>query len=366
MNRRLNLFLVVLGVLIFIFIIWYFRIVVTYILISAIISIIGQPISKQISRIKIKSKEIPSGVIALVTLSIMWVILLVFFFVFIPHIISGLNILTSINGASLYTHLEKAFNSLFVFFQDLGFFDNHNTFESYLRSKLVYLFNTAYIKNMFSDITSIFGNIIIASFSISFITFFFLKDTKMFSNSVLLLIPDKHVREVRHILISIKKLLSKYIIGVFLEVVMVMVLVTFGLWLVGIEFQHAIICGIASGILNIIPYVGPWIGAAFGIVIGVAINSELNLQTELLPLISLMILVYAIVQIIDNVIFQPFIYSNSVNSHPLEIFIVILLAGNAAGITGMVLAIPIYTLVKVIAKEFFSNIKLVRKITQDI
>jgi predicted PurR-regulated permease PerM len=366
MGKRSNVLLAILGSLILIIAVWYFKTVVFYILISAIVSIIGQPISKQISRIKIRSKEIPSGVIAITTLFAMWSILLVFFLVFIPYVMSGLNILTSINAELIYNHLEKIFNNLFSYFQSLGFFDSYESFKDYLISKLVLLFNTLHVADMFSDVTSMLGNIIIASFSISFITFFFLKDTKMFSNSVLLLIPENHTHEVRHILISIKKLLSKYIIGVFLEVIMVMILVTFGLWLVGVEFQNAIICGIASGILNIIPYVGPWIGAIFGILIGVVTNSELSFQTELLPLLGFMLLVYLTVQLIDNIIFQPLIYSSSVNSHPLEIFIVILLAGSGAGIVGMVLAIPIYTVLKVIAKEFFSNIKLIKKITKNI
>ena len=136
--------------------------------------------------------------------------------------------------------------------------------------------------------------------------------------------------------------------------------------LVGIEFQHAIICGLVSGILNIIPYVGPWIGAAFGIVIGIATNMNLPFQTELLPLIGFMLIVYAVVQTIDNVLFQPLIYSSSVNAHPLEIFLVIMMAGSMAGVGGMILAIPAYTVLRVIAKEFLGNFKVVKKITQNI
>jgi predicted PurR-regulated permease PerM len=135
---------------------------------------------------------------------------------------------------------------------------------------------------------------------------------------------------------------------------------------VGIAFQHAVICGLVSGILNVIPYVGPWIGACFSILIGLATNINLPLQPELVTLLGLMVLVFATVQTIDNVVFQPLIYSSSVNAHPLEIFLVIIMAGSIAGIGGMILAIPSYTVFRVIAKEFLSNFKVIQKITQNI
>lgn len=69
---------------------------------------------------------------------------------------------------------------------------------------------------------------------------------------------------------------------------------------------------------------------------------------------------------IDNILFQPLIYSSSVKAHPLEIFLVILAAGNMAGIVGMFLAIPTYTIIRVVAKEFFENMKLVRKLTENL
>ncbi|MBR4095217.1 MAG: AI-2E family transporter, partial [Bacteroidales bacterium] len=86
-------------------------------------------------------------------------------------------------------------------------------------------------------------------------------------------------------------------------------------------------------------------------------------ETVLGLLIVKLVAVFVVTHIIDVFIFQPYIYSNSVKAHPLEIFLVILLAGNIAGILGMLVAIPAYTVLRVFAKEFFSNFKLVQRLT---
>jgi predicted PurR-regulated permease PerM len=68
-------------------------------------------------------------------------------------------------------------------------------------------------------------------------------------------------------------------------------------------------------------------------------------------------------QLLDNLLLIPFIFSNSVLAHPLEIFLVILMGSQLYGIIGMVLAIPTYTVIRVIAKEFLNKFKLVQKLT---
>ena len=126
------------------------------------------------------------------------------------------------------------------------------------------------------------------------------------------------------------------------------------------------VIGLFAGMFNVIPYLGPWMGAALGLLIGAALNIHLDFMTEALPILGWMTLVFISVQIIDNVLFQPLIYSSSVKAHPLEIFLVIMAAGSMAGIVGMILAIPVYTIIRVIAKEFFDNMKLVKKITRNL
>jgi predicted PurR-regulated permease PerM len=147
---------------------------------------------------------------------------------------------------------------------------------------------------------------------------------------------------------------------------MVGLLDTIGLSIIGIEFNHAVLIGLFCGLFNVIPYLGPWMGAIVGLLIGAALNINASFMEHTLPLLGMMTIVFLSVQIIDNVLFQPLIYSSSVKAHPLEIFLVIMAAGSMAGVLGMFLAIPTYTIIRVVAKEFFDNMKLVRKLTESL
>jgi predicted PurR-regulated permease PerM len=124
--------------------------------------------------------------------------------------------------------------------------------------------------------------------------------------------------------------------------------------------------GLILGILNVIPYVGPWLGLFIAIIMGVASHINLDFTTVVIPLVYYMIIVEIITHTIDNLVFQPIIFSNSVKAHPLEIFIVVLAAGFAAGIPGMILGIPAYTVLRVFAREFFYGFKAVQKITSGL
>src|SRR5690606_27255759 len=141
---------------------------------------------------------------------------------------------------------------------------------------------------------------------------------------------------------SISNLLRRYSIGLLAEIFMVMLLVTIGLTLVGLGFNHAAVIGLVCGMFNVIPYLGPWMRAIVGWLICASLTIDADFMRHTLPTLGFMTLVFASVQLIDNVLFQPFIYSSSVKAHPLEIFIVILAAGSMAGIVGMILAIPVY------------------------
>ena len=91
-----------------------------------------------------------------------------------------------------------------------------------------------------------------------------------------------------------------------------------------------------------------------------------DFQTEILPTTIYVLLGFWVVQVIDNNLSQPIIFSKSVSSHPLEIFLVILIAGFLSGILGMIIAVPLYTIFKVIGKEFFPENTVIQLLTKDI
>ncbi|PKP11799.1 MAG: AI-2E family transporter [Bacteroidetes bacterium HGW-Bacteroidetes-4] len=366
MDKRVRYIIGFIGIALLVAGLWYFRSLVAYVLIAAAISILGQPLLKLLTKLKIKKKSMPQSLAAAITLILIWGAIILFFSLFIPLVIHEANILSQIDVNTLYSRIQEPLEHIQQALLNLGLFENSVDFQNYITTRLMSVLNVTYLSNIFSGLTATLGNLLIAFFAISFITFFFLKDASLFSDGLMLVIPDQFSDEIKHILNSIKSLLTRYLGGIIIEVILVMILVTLGLWLVGIGFEHAVLCGLFSGILNVIPYIGPWIGAAFSILIGVATNIDLPFQSELLPLIGWMVLVFATVQTIDNVLFQPLIYSSSVNAHPLEIFLIIMMAGSLAGIGGMVLAIPTYTVLRVIAKEFLSSFKVVQKLTKNI
>jgi predicted PurR-regulated permease PerM len=161
-----------------------------------------------------------------------------------------------------------------------------------------------------------------------------------------------------------KNLLMRYFIGIFTEVLGVMSLITIGLWIFGVK--NALLIGFFGGIMNIIPYLGPFIGTVIGISLGITSTLAFGNYNELGPEILKMAGVFLVVNFIDNNILVPIIYSKSVKSHPLEIFIVIIMGGGIAGLAGMLLAVPVYTILRVIAREFFQEFRVVRKLTEKI
>jgi len=156
------------------------------------------------------------------------------------------------------------------------------------------------------------------------------------------------------------------LLGVILETTFMMTLLTTGLYIIGIEFHLAVLVGMIGGALNIIPYIGPWIGAAIGVILITTANINLDFYTEIIPMILKILGIVAVAQLTDNVLFQPLIYSKSVKAHPLEIFIIIIVAGSMYGILGMMLAIPGYTVIRVIAREFLDEYKFVHTLTQNM
>ena len=121
--------------------------------------------------------------------------------------------------------------------------------------------------------------------------------------------------------------------------------------------------GLIVGVLNVIPYVGPTIGIAIGIFIGVT-GMQGDVSTGGMALRIAGTILFA--QGVDNFVLQPVLYSNRAKAHPLEIFLVILIAGSLAGVLGMLLAIPAYNVIRVFAKEFYNNFRVVQKLTEKI
>ena len=363
---KTRVILLIIGSLFLVFLLWYFSAIVAYVLISVVLSFIGRPLVRWITHLKIRTFKIPVGIAAFLTLISLWVVFVSFFRFIIPLLISELETFSQIDLDAVLQSIEDPLTRLLQFTNADPIVVENKSFLDLATEQLSKKIDLSQISNVFGFVAGTLGDLLIAFFSVSFITFFFLKDEKMFRGTIILLAPTEMETKVTHILDSISVLLRRYFIGLLFEVFMVMLLDTVGLTIVGIEFNHAVIIGLFCGLFNVIPYLGPWMGAALGLLIGAALNINADFMSHTLPLLGLMVIVFASVQIIDNILFQPLIYSSSVKAHPLEIFLVILAAGSLAGILGMILAIPVYTILRVVAKEFFENMKIVRKLTENL
>jgi predicted PurR-regulated permease PerM len=367
MNATLRNILIFLGILLIISCAWYFRNIVVYILVSGVLSIMGRPLVDLFCRIHIKKWSFPRSLSAFVTLMIIWGFIILFFSIFIPLVTTQLNYFSTIDSEKIVTLIEEPIKKVETLFRTFNKdITNELSIRDYIVTKVAGVLNINMIQNFLGSLMSILGNFIVAIFSITFITFFFLKDQHLFFESILMWVPDKYVDNVTRALYSIKRLLTRYFIGIMIQSTCIMVLITLGMTIAGIDFQQALVMGLILGILNVIPYVGPWLGLFIAIIMGVASHMNQDFSTVVVPLVTYMVIVEAVTHLIDNIVFQPVIFSSSVKAHPLEIFVVVLASGFAAGIPGMILGIPAYTVLRVFAGEFFYNFKAVQKITSGL
>jgi len=354
------------AVIIIGFIVWYFSSIVVYILVSAILAIMGRPLMNWLCNIKIGKIRIPRSAAATVTLT---VIFLIFagIFLFIAPLLNKLVLYVTaldINAAGLslsapLSDINKALQETFII-SDPDF-----KVENIILTEIQKIFSAPQIASFFASVTSFVINFGISIFVISFITFFFLKEQNMFNNMVTALFPDKYEQNITHAIKSVSDLLGRYFIGICVETLCITILNGFGLHLIaGVDFSLAFVLAFISGVLNVIPYIGPWIGGIFGVLLSL-IGYDLA-NPNIFGFVLTVGAIFFVTHMIDVFIFQPYIYSNSVKAHPLEIFLVILIAGSIGGIIGMLVAIPSYTVLRVFAREFFSNLKLVQKLTDNI
>lgn len=344
------------------FLIWKFYYILGWILIAGVISFVGEPLVRFFDRINIKNIHLPHWMSTLLTLFVILLFFLGLLAVFVPLILSQAQAISSIDVDKLGDELQGPLLWVDDQLHKTGSIPEDQTLNDFMAAKLRNIVNFESIGGFIGGFFSVAGNIFLGLFSILFISFFFLKDENMFEEGILLLVPEQHHRRTKRVVNDSKSLLKRYFIGIFFELFCVISLLTLGMWILGIK--NALLIGFFGGIMNIIPYLGPIIGSAIGITLGVTSTLAAGDLNSLLPVMVKLISVLVVVQFIDNNILVPMIYAKSVKSHPLEIFIVIIMGGGLAGLPGMLLAVPVYTVLRVIAREFMQETRVVQKITE--
>lgn len=350
------------GIVIIGFMAWYFSNIITYFIIAMVLSLIGSPIVRILDNIRIGRFRIPHTISCLFSLLFILLVFGLFISIFIPLVTNQAALISQIDIDSVSENLRSAMLWLESTMHKTGLLQHEQTLVAFINENIENLINLNRISNFLNNILAFAGSLLIGVFSIIFITFFLLKEERIVSRFVQLIVPEKYNAETNNVFIESKYLLTRYFIGICIEVFSMITLISLGLTIFGVE--NALLIGFLGGMMNIIPYLGPIIGASMGIILGITTVISGGMYDQILSVTLIIAGTFAAANLVDNLVLQPVIYSSSVKAHPLEIFVVLLMGGSLAGVLGMVLAIPTYTVIRVIASQFMSQFRLVQKLTE--
>jgi predicted PurR-regulated permease PerM len=242
----------------------------------------------------------------------------------------------------------------------VGLLDTGQSLATKTQEILSVWFKPTLVGDFLGAFLGVAGNVLVTFASVTFILFFFLKEDTLFMDIIHAFTPTEYEQRVHLAINDSSVVLTRYFRGLLIQVAAFAAMATILLWILGID--NALLIGSFGGVFNVIPYVGPILGMIFGVFI--TISSHLDTDFSLmLPMLTKVAVSFMVVQAIDNNVVGPMIMSKSVQAHPLEIFIVTLAAAKIGGVVGMVIGIPVYTVLRVIAREFFSEFKVVQRLT---
>jgi len=329
---------------------------IVFIAIAAVTSLIGRPIT-----VFLKQKLKFSNSIAVIsTMSILIILLFGILSLFVPLIIQQGENLSLLDVNALETKINLLFEEIAIYFN----WQETNWKNWLLEKDWMNTLNLEVLPEFLNSLLGWVSGFTVALFSILFITFFLLKDAQLMERTVLLLFSSKNHSRLKASFEKIKNLLSRYFIGLLLQISILFVIYSIILVIFGIK--NALIIAFLCALLNLIPYIGPLIGGMLMLLLTMTANLEADFSSVILPKSLYVMIGFVLGQLVDNFFSQPYIFSNSVKSHPLEIFIIILISGILFGTVGLIVAIPCYTALKVIFKEFYADNKIVQSLTKDL
>lgn len=326
-----------------------------YLVIAAVVSLIGRPINKFLIQ-KIKLRPILATTISILVLL---GILISLFSLFVPLLIQQGENLALLDVDLLKANIDTLVEEISLYFQ----LDNSFWQQQFAVDNLFQNVNFGLLPELLNQTLELLGGFTIGLFSVVFILFFFLKDSELQERIILVLVSDTLSARVEKSIEKIKNLLSRYFLGLLFQISILLIIYSIVLAVFSVE--NAFIIAFLCALLNLIPYLGPIIGAVLMMLLTMSSFIGADFSSVILPKTFYVMLGFLVGQLIDNFFSQPMIFSNSVKSHPLEIFIVILASGTLMGPLGMIIAIPFYTTLKVIAQEFLNDNKIVKSLTKN-
>ncbi len=353
-NGILKAIAIIVGILILLYFLFKIQLIIVYITIAAVISLIASPIIRFLK----KRLKFPNILAVITTMLFFLSIFSGLISMFIPLIVKQGQNLSLLNIEQLQLNIQNLISQINSYFlgRNIDLVDQLNSID-FLKGLIV-------IPDILNSVVGTLGSLSVGLFSVLFITFFFMKDKHLLENSIYVIVNDKSKNKLKESISSIKSLLSRYFIGLVFQILILFIIYTTSLLIFNIE--NAIVIAFLCALLNLIPYVGPLIGGVLMLFLTMSSNLGQDFQSVILPTTIYVMIGYVFAQLIDNFLSQPLIFSNSVKSHPLEIFLVIMISGFLFGVVGMIVAIPVYTAIKVILKAFLSENKIVKSLTKNL
>lgn len=352
------------GIILLLVLAWFLRSVLAYFLVALVVSFIGAPLMRFYEKhLYFRKKKIPAGFSAALVLLTFVLVFGIFVYIVVPPLVEQISALSSISQSDLEKSFGEPINDLRNWCVSMGI-DTKNLTVDYFKNQFRDMFNV-------STVSAIAGNVVVwlSSFTgwifiVTFISFFLLKEKYLFYRLLHAFTPSKHEARMQRIMRNLNFMLGRYIRSLLLQVVVFGLYIFIGLSIVG--EKYALTVAIFSGLVNLISYIGPLMGVTFALLFSIFSHIGAGFYGVILPEMYQVILVYSVAMMLDNFFSYPLIFSKTLKVHPLELFFVILAGAQLGGLGGMMLAAPLYTVIRIFAKETLSQFEVVKNITRNI
>ncbi len=348
-ERFLYIGLRVLIALAILWTIWFFSTLLTYLLISLIIAYLLAPMVDRLEGTELIGRSLSIIVTFIFIIGAIYLIITPIIPFLADQVQELIKLVSQERVLRTLTRLEELTRQFIPI--------PEGAFTSGVVEAIGRLLNQNSVTRFFTAITGLFTNLFYAIVVIPFATFFFLRDGYLIRNTLFKLVPNRYFEALLGIIARGKRDIGRYFRGLLVQIFAVSTVATLMLGLVGLESALAV--GLFTGIANTIPYFGPLMGFVAGTIVGLA-------QTGDFSLVPGVILAMGITQLADNIFFQPLIFSRAARTHPLVILIVVLMGAQLAGILGMLIAIPVLTIIRVVIEETIWSIRNYRIIRMGV
>ncbi|HSF56207.1 MAG TPA: AI-2E family transporter [Algoriphagus sp.] len=337
---------------------WYFSNVTLYLVLSLIIAALLRPLTNRLNDFHLVRQHIPRWLAILISYASIVLLIFLLSLLFLPLINNQLLILSEMDLDGIYLQVQEPIERIERVLLRYQLLENKpgSLFEE-LKDSVIQFIKTFDFGGFISGLFNLTSSLLIGIMAVGFITFFLLLENGLLRRNLLNLIPNAYFELSVATFTKVEKLLSNYLFGLLIQMLFIFSIASLGLTIAGVDY--ALTIALFAAVANLIPYAGPILGAVFGIIVGISTGTFAS-DAEYTYFLFKILSVFAVVQLTDNVVLQPMIFSKSVKAHPLEIFVIIFAGAKIAGIVGMIFAIPVYTIFRVSIMEFYEGYKSYR------